>query len=212
MNDKPQPLAVPPQTEEIVPPTEFGVHFISLIEYPKVIERVVDVEATVNKWAPELDWALATLKKFKGYGIALPQIGAPVNIALMRSSIRDEPALLLNMEYSGDHTKVARISREADYSIGSGLIFFTVNRFSKITATWDTWNADAKAIKHCSKVLKVPSSVQTMPPSIVFQNLADHMRDGYPQHLRNKLSRHAGKNAPVLALVDSVLAGGGDHV
>ena len=130
----------------------------------------------------------------------------------MRSSITAEPSLLFNMSYLGDHTKVARISREADYSVGSGLIFFTVNRFSKIQALWETWDSEAKKVITNRKVLKVPSSVQSMPPSIVFQNLADHMRDDYPQYLRNKLARHETKNARVLEIVDAVLAAGGDRV
>jgi peptide deformylase len=187
----------------VIPPEQYayGVGFVNLNNYPKTVENVTDPDI-IEKYRPEIDWCAAVLMKYNGYGIALPQVGVPYNIAVVKFG--NMPTVIFNLNYVGDKTKVLRKSKEADYSLNGGRTFFIVNRFSKIKAYYETVKSDKERVLiGQSKVMRVPAKTVTVSLSTVFQNIADHMCD-YHQLLFSKLNKYYRLNEKALELFASV--------
>lgn len=196
-----------------IPVDTFGITFVKHSNYPTQISRVSNGDEIASNFAAELDWSMSTLLRYNGYGIALPQVGVPFNVAVMRYSLNCRPAILFNLEYTIDVTKndgvagkksgvrlacfrapsevaddaLSRMSKEADYSICDGKLYFVIRRAAKIRAEWDSWNLDTKKLTHNVHVMKLPPGVSHVTESAVFQNVADHMQADYIRRLCTKI-------------------------
>ena len=170
-----------------------GIHFVPLSQHPLEIINVVDVKKAAAEFYPEIEWAIEAVKKYHGYGIALPQLGIPVNIAVLRFNREVEPSVVCNIGYFPDKSKPVVGSKEADYSLGCSLVFFTVSRWKKIKAQW--MNSEGEMY---TKVLKIPKKAFSIPASVIVQNVSDHMLPNYPQRLRKLLERRLTSNPDAL--------------
>lgn len=160
-------------------PLEFhsGIHFVSPHQFPKEVYPIskdgpTDIEKLKKGYTNEIEWCIKTVTKFKGYGITFPQIGIPLNVAILRPDLNTKPSIVLNLQVEGDRKKKKRQSIEASYSYGFGTIYVERMRYSKIRYSY--MDIEGKKEVRVARISK-PSRQKHIPVSVVIQHAADHL-------------------------------------
>lgn len=188
--------------ETSIDKTVGGFNFVPLSEYPKHIRTVVEPRDILVLYRSEITWAVNYVVQSKGFGITLPQIGAPINIVVARLSRSAHPFVICNLSYTADLSlRHMKHSIEGDYTVDAALIaagqkptMFAVNRFRKIYATWEEVGGTEKEPKLVKKTRTfLMTDVADVSSACLIQNLCDHTRNDYVELLERKLAKVQNK-------------------
>ena len=185
-----------------------NITFVDLDRYPTNIRSVTEDEARefFNLYRVYVSWCHDWTIKLKGYGIAFPQIGIPINAAVLRfdldKSVR--PTIMFNLRFKPEKSKKSTQSIEGCYSVGFGAVPFAHKRWRKIKAQWE----DTSFQTH-SKVMRIPNPANQICQGHVFQHETEHMRPDFKEHVERLVNLPANRKAKkkILTLVDEIKGG-----
>jgi len=183
-----------------------NITFVDLDRYPNTVRDVTEDEARefFNLYRTQVSWCHDWLMKLKGFGISFPQIGVPINAAVMRFNLQQRPGLFLNICHLPNKAKKRTSSMEACYSVGFGAVPFSHTRWRKINAQW----RDPAFVLH-DKVMRIPNPSREVQAGHIFQHECEHMLDDFPAFVSAllKQSTNFKPRKKILALVDEIKGG-----